>query len=132
MNVCNIFTPVSSSPLCDELIEKGEYALPESFDSLRKTMIGEYSPYRCNTIPYRELKVIRAHYLWRGFTKKSVQRESRGFEVMINAVREALRSLRRMGLTGLLLGIWIIAGEFFPIFWYAHFYPGIKKKYGLS
>ena len=131
VNVCNIFTPVSSSPLCDELIARGEYRLLDSLGALEKTMIGEYSPYRCNTIPYRDLRVIRAHYLWRGFTRKSVQRGSRGFEVMINAVRESIRSLRRMGVFGFLPGLWTIAREFFPVFWYANLYPGTKKKYGL-
>ena len=132
INVCNIFTPMPHSELCDELIRKGEYTLPDTLEGHGKTMTGEYSPYRCSTIPHRDLQVIRSHYLWKGFIKKSVTNEAKNFEVALTSIRETLISLRRMGLKGSFSGMRIIAGEFFPIFWFANFYPGIRRKYDLK
>ena len=130
--VCNIFTPLPNTEICEALVEKKQYLLSDNIDDDQKTMAGEYSPYHCNTIPYKDLRVIRSWFMWREFTKKSVTKEAKHFEVALNAIKETFHNLRRCGLKGLLPGIWVAAMEVLPIFWYAHFYPSIRKKYHLN
>ncbi len=132
ISVCNIFTPVPNSEIFEELIERNEYNPTYSIRNSKKTMAGEYSPYRCNTIPYKELRVIRSWFMWREFTKKSVVKESKHFEVALNAVKETINNIIRYGLKNFLPGVWLAAKEVVPIFWYAHFYPSIRKKYKLK
>lgn len=132
VNVCNIFTPVPNSELYDSLVEGDRYAPTFDLKHGKLVMIGEYSPYRCNTIPLRDLRVIRSCFMWQGFTKKSVNNDSKKFEIAINAIKETFASLTRHGLKGFVWGVWVAAKEFFPIFWYSHFFPSIKKKYRMK
>ena len=129
VNVCNIFTPVPNSEMYAELVESHRYIPKFDLKRNKLVLIGEYSSYRCNTIPLRDLRVIRSCFMWQGFTKKSVNRDSKKYEVAINAVKETFFSLTRHGVKGFFWGIWVAAKEFCPIFWYAHFYPSIRKKY---
>ncbi len=132
VSVCNIFTPMPNTPICEELVEKQQYVLPDNVSSKLKTMAGEYSPYRCNTIPVRDLHVIRSWFMWREFTKKSVTKDSKHFEVALNAIRETLISITRYGVLKILPGVFLAAKEAVPIFWYAHFYPKTRQKYKLK
>ena len=131
VSVCNIFTPIPNSEIYDALIQSGQYVPSATLRQDQITMPGEYSTYRCNTIPMLDLRVIRSRFMWNGFTKKSVTDESKKFEVAVNAIKETIRHLRRQPLHELAAGVWLAAKEFFPIFWYAHFYPSIRKKYDL-
>ena len=132
VNGCNIFTPAPNSELYNELSRKYHYASGMDLKRNRIEMIGEYSSYRCNTIPLRDLRVIRSCFMWRGFTKKSVSTQSKKHEIALNAVKETVSSLTRQGVGGFFRGVWVAAKEFVPIFWYAHFYPSIRKKYKLK
>ena len=130
--VCNIFTPLPNTEICEELVAKQQYVLSDNLEDDQKTMAGEYSPYRCNTIPLKDLRVIRSWFMWREFTKKRVVKEARRFEVALNAVRETVYNLRRYRVRDWPSGVWLAAKEVIPIVWYAHFYPKIRKKYNLK
>ena len=132
VNVCNIFTPVPNSEMYDALVRSKQYAPKFDLMHNKLVLIGEHSGYRCNTIPLRDLRVIRSCFMWKGFTKKSVNRESKKFEIAANAIKETFASLTRHGLKGFFWGIWVAAKEFVPIFWYSHFYPAIRKKYKMN
>lgn len=132
INMCNIYTPIPNSEMYDSLVENNQYTPKIDIKHNKVAMIGEYSSYRCNTIPLRDLRVIRSCFLWQGFTKKSVNSDSKKYEIAINSIRETFASLTRHGLKGFFWGIWIAAKEFFPIFWYSHFYPAIRKKYKMK
>jgi len=132
VSACNIFTPIPNTAITDELVRKGEYSLPERSEDIRKTLTTEYSPYRCKYIPQRDLKVIRSCFMWRAFTSKSVSESSKHFEIARNSIKDTLKNIRRYGIKNLLPALFLTAANFFPIFWYAHFYPKIKKKYQLD
>lgn len=127
----NIFTPIVQSELYNDLIRNGEYAPPKRFRSLEKMICAEKSQYHCDTIPLKDLKVIRDHFLWKGFTKKNTTKEGQNYEVAKTAITDTFHNLTRLGFLHLFPGMVIIGKEFFPVFWYAHFYPRIKKKYEL-
>ena len=132
ISVCNIYTPVANSEMMDQLIEKKQYSIPSALDVNQRTLAGESSTYRCNTIPYKDLKVIRSWLMWHEFKKKSITNQSKSFEIAFNAVRETLSNIKRNGLQQLIPSLFLAAGEVVPVFWYAHFYPSIRKRYHLK
>ena len=132
VSACNIFTPLPNTEITDELVKKGEYRLPDVSADIRKTLATEYSPYRCKYIPPRDLKVIRSCFMWRAFTSKSVSESEKRFEFARNSVKDTLNNIRNYGFKNLIPALFITAGNFLPIFWYAHFYPKTKRKYRLD
>lgn len=132
VNVCNIFTPVPNSELYDSLVDSDQYTPTIDLRHNKVILLGEYSSYRCGTIPMRDLRVIRSCFMWKGFTKKSVNNDSKKYEVALNAIKETFFSLTRHGIKGFFWGVWVAAKEFCPIFWYSHFYPSIRKKYKMN
>ena len=131
VTVINIYTPIIDSELYDKLVAEKKYVPPKDFNELKKMLLAERSAYRCENIPMLDLKVIRGYYLWKGFTNKNTTKSGKSYEVAKCAIVDAYHNLTRLGFSGLLPGMVIIAKEFFNVFWYANFYPGIKKKYNL-
>ena len=127
----NIYTPIIGSELYDKLVAEGKYTPPKDILELKKIIFAEHSDYRCSNIPILDLKVIRGYYLWKGFTKKTTSKNGKSFEVAKSAVVDAFHNLTKLGFGGLIPGMAIIAKEFFVVFWYANFYPRIRKKYNL-
>ena len=132
ISACNIFTPIPNTEITDELEKKGEYVLSDSASDIRKTLTTEYSPYRCKYIPQRDLKVIRSCFMWKVFTSKSVSDSSKHFEIARNSIIDTWNNIRRYGIANLIPALFLTAANFLPIFWYAHFYPGTKRKYRLE
>lgn len=127
-----IFTPIPNSELGKEMLAAGTIKEETDINNLLNFTIGEHSSYVCNTIPQTDLKVIRAWFLWKSFTKKNTAEKTKPFEVSVNAVKDAFDNLTRLGFSELIPGLCLIAKEFFPVFCYAHFYPSVKKKYKLK
>ena len=132
VSACNIFTPIPNTEITQVLAEKGEYEIPAAFSEIRKTLTTEYSPYRCKYIPQRDLKVIRSCFMWKTFISKDVSGGEGRFAFARNSVKDTINNIRHYGLGHLIPALFITAQNFFPIFWYAHFYPGVKKKYRLG
>ena len=132
ISACNIFTPIPNTEITDELVKKNEYSLPEVSADIRKTLTTEYSPYRCKYIPMRDLRVIRSCFMWKVFTSKSVSESKKHFEIARNSIKDTWNNIRRYGFKHLIPALFITAGNFLPIFWYAHFYPKTRKKYHLE
>lgn len=128
----NIFTPIIQSELYNELLAQNKYAPPKDFRSLKKMLLAEESQYRCDTLPLLDLKVIRGFFLWKGFTKKNTTKEGQSYEVAKTAIIDTFHNLTRLGFLRMFPGIFLIAKEFFSVFWYANFYPRIRKKYNLN
>ncbi len=128
----NIFTPIVQSELYNDLIREKKYNPPQQFRSMEKIILAETSQYHCDTIPLLDLKVIRSYFLWKGFTKKNTTKEGQSYEVAKTAIIDTLHNLSRLGFLHIFPGMILIAKEFFPVFWYANFYPRIKKKYKLK
>ena len=127
----NIFTPMVGSELFDTLCEKGECSIPQDLEAAKDGLMGEYTSYRSRQIPYKELWVVYSYFMWQEFTKKSTGKSSSPFNVALTSIRETLLNIFRMHAKNLVRGLFLTAREFFRIFWYAHFYPGIRKKYNL-
>ena len=132
VSACNIFTPIPNTEIMQELLDKHEYTQPERSADLRKTLTTEYSPYRCKYIPQKDLKVIRSCFMWKTFTSKSVSESKKHFEFARNSIKDTWNNIRRYGWKNLFPALFLTAANFLPIFWYAHFYPGIRKKYRLD
>ena len=128
----NIFTPIIQSELYNDLLAKKKYVPIQQFHLLKRTIFAEKSKYRCDTIPSLDLKVIRGFFLWKGFTAKDTIKDGQPYEIAKKTIIDTLHNLTRLGVSHLLPGMVIVAKEFFSVFWYANFYPGIKKKYHLE
>lgn len=126
-----IFTPAVGSELCETLEKEGKYKTPDSFDRIKKLIVGEASSYKCNTIPQNELMVIKSCFLWESFTKKSTAEDTKRFEVATNSIKDAIDNLTRLGMRGIVPGIVLIAKQFIPVFYWSHSHKKIRKKYGL-
>jgi len=81
-------------------------------------------------IPDRELKVVSAFYYWRGiFAKESNQGKTSAVFIK-RAFMQIIKAFRMGNIHSLQVFITAVK-ELAGIFYYAHRFPGIKKKYGL-
>ena len=85
-----------------------------------------------SAIPGRELRVVQSWYMWRSFRSSDVHVGEEKTSFTKKVIVDALKSLRGGSLKELILSSWYAAREFLMIAWYAHAYPGIRKKYGIS
>ena len=91
-----------------------------------------YSPKpNFSQVPTKELKAIRAYFLWKGFSRKFFSEEARTYDIAKKDVQDVLKQFRGHGLKFAWQLFWISAYEFSDIFFFAHFFPGILRKYGL-
>ena len=125
------YMPGPGSPLYDELVKAGRYHPPETFREYARVKFF-YSPKpNFSQVPTRELKAIRAHYLWLGFSRKFFSEEARKYDIAKKDIADVMKQFRGHGLRFAWQLFWISAYEVMDIFLYAHCFPSVLKKYGI-
>lgn len=66
----NYFFPLIGSELCEKLIAAGRYSLPVSLRELGRLVPTEKMQRNFSKIPKKDLRVIRAFFLWSSFSRK--------------------------------------------------------------
>ena len=125
------FMPGVGSQLYKELVSSGRYRPPATFREYTRVRFF-YSPKpNFSQVPSRELKAVRAHFLWAGFSKKFFSEEARSYDIAKKDIADVLKQFKGHGVRFAWQLFWISAYEFTDIFFYAHFFPSVLKKYGL-
>lgn len=131
--VCSYFSPLPGSEIFDVLVSDGRIKAPTTLEEISKTKI-LYSPQpNLSQIKTLDLKVVRSHILWRSFTKKSfIENGKINYSVAKKDIIDVLKSLKGHGFKEGVIQFFASGYEFLDIFFYANFFPGIIKKYGLD
>lgn len=131
-NTFFFFMPGPGSQLYRELVESGKYVPPQTFRAYTNVRYF-YSPKpNFSKVPAKELKVIRAYFLWKGFSRKFFSAEARKYDIAKKDVADVLKQFRGHGLRFALQLAVTSAYEFSDIFFYAHCFPSVLKKYRLA
>ncbi len=131
-NTFFFFMPGPGSLLYDELVKSGQYCPPQTFRAYARVKFF-YSPKpNFSLVPSGELKAIRAHYLWKGFSRKYFSDEARTYDIAKKDIVDVLKQFKGHDLRFAWQLFWISAYEVLDIFFYAHCFPSVLKKYGIS
>lgn len=126
------YMPGPGSELYDQLVSSGKYVPPRTFRGYTKIKFF-YSPKpNLSQVPSKDLKAVRAFFLWKGFSRKFFSEEARTYDIAKKDIADVLKQFRGHGLRFAIQLFLISAYEFLDIFCWAHFFPGIIKKYGLK
>ncbi len=131
--VCSYYSPLPGSEMCKKLVEDGRHTLVTTMKDAMKTKIF-YSPKpNFSKVKTLELKVIRSNILWSSFSKKTFgESEKVDYSVARKDILDVLKSLKGHGFISGVEQFFASAYEFADIFFYANFFPGVLKKYGLD
>ena len=126
------YMPGPGSELYRQLVQEGRYIPPRTFDEYTKVKYF-YSPKpNLSQIPSKELKAVRAYFLWQGFSRKYFIKEARSYDLAKKDISDVLKQFRGHGLRFAFQLFLISAYEFIDIFFWAHFFPSVYKKYSIS
>jgi len=126
------FFPMPGSAYCSQLVNEGRLILPQT---LREW--GSFAPLTSmfinfSDVPTRDLRVIQSFFSWRSFTRRDFPKDAaKRYSFALNTIAASLRNILRQGLLKMLRYAFTSARLFLTIAWYAHAFPGIRKKYGL-
>lgn len=125
------FMPGPGSELYDMLVSSGRYSPPKTFREYTNVQF-YYSPKpNFSKIPSKELKAVRAYFLWKGFSRKYFSQTARTYDIAKKDIVDVLKQFKGHDLRFAVQLVLISAYEFLDIFSYAHFCPSVIKKYNL-
>jgi len=127
----NFYTPLPGSEMCGNLIASGRYKLPETLEELSRIIPTEKMQTNFSLIPVKELKVIRAYFMWSSFARKTISADSGKYSFTKKTVTNALKGLLGHGVRNFISSFFLDAQTFLGIVFSLVFNPGIRKKYGL-
>ncbi len=126
------FMPGVGSELYDQLVASGRYIPPKTFRGYTKIKFF-YSPEpNVSNVPSKELKAVRARFLWKGFSRKFFNEDARSYDIAKKDIADVLKQFRGHGPKFAVQLFCISAYEFLDIFCWAHFFPSVIRKYGLK
>lgn len=126
------FTPLPGTELYRELVADGKYKPIRTMKDLSKNIATESMGQNLSNVPAKELKVIRNWFIWKGFTRKDSVESSKNFTFALETILHGLTAISQKGILMFFHDGFTALKEFIYIYWYAHMYPGIRKKYGLN
>lgn len=128
----NFFFPLTGSDMCDALIEQGRYSLPKTLEDYSKLIPTEKMQFNFSAVPTKDLKVIRAFFMWSSFTRKEEIPEAASGSFAGKVINDAIKGLFGRGLKNFVTRFIVDAGTFSEIVCCLLLHPRIRKKYGLT
>ena len=126
------FTPLPGTELYDEVVKNGTYKPLTTLKECAKVIPTISVGTNLSSVPTVDLRVIRSRLIWKSFAKKDGINDKKSFTFAKDTVLSGLRAISQKGLVLFLVDGFSAFCEFIYIFWFAHVYPGIRKKYGLN
>ena len=127
----NFFFPLTGSEMCDKLVAQGKYKIPDTLEAFSKLIPTEKMQFNFSKTPDKELKVIRAFFMWSSLTRKDLSSGSGEHLVIKKAVTDAVKGLFGRGIKNFALSFAYDAQTFLGIAAALAFYPKVRRKYGL-
>ncbi len=125
-------TPLPGTAMYDELVENNKYRAVRSLMDLTKVVATENVGVNLSAVPTRDLRVIRSWFHWNGFTKKNAYSYGKPFEFAKQTISSGLHAISMKGPISFFVDGFTALFELLYVFWYAHAYPKIIKKYELD
>lgn len=131
--VSSYFSPLPGSEIYDKLVAEGRITPPKSMKECMKTKIF-YSPKpNLSKVSTLDLKVVRSYMLWKSFTEKKFDENGKiNYATARKDIMDVLRSLKGHGFKAGVEQFFISGYEFLDIFFYANFFPKIRRKYNIG
>lgn len=126
------FTPLPGTPLYDQVVANGTYIPPKRLQDFGKVVATEHVGQNLSAVPDVDLKVIRSWYHWQSFSNKDALQEHKSFEFAKETILNGLHSISLKGPISFFVDGFKALYEFLYVFWYAHAYKKIIKKYRLD
>lgn len=127
----NYLALIPGSEIYKNLVESGEYKEVSSLEEFGKKNPLDKMEYNYSEIPDIDIKVIRAYYMWRSFTATDIP-GTKKFGFAKKVVTDALKSVKTGDFISFVFSTYAAGLEFLKVAYYSHFYPSVKKKYGLD
>ncbi len=128
----NCFIVVPCSDIYYKLIEDGKYSPITDLRDIAENDPMRNLAYNFSEIPGKEMKVIQASIMWNSFLSNNVSANGKRTSFTKKVITDALKSIKGGNLKSFIHSMWSAAMEFLHIFFYAHAYPNIQKKYELK
>lgn len=125
------FMPEPGTEVFNELVESGRYDPPKTFKEYTRIKFF-YSPVpNFSKIPSKDLKATRSYFLWKSFARKHFSSTARTYDIAKKDIVDVLKQFKGHDLRFAIQLFLMSAYEFTDIFFWAHFFPSIYKKYNL-
>lgn len=133
----NYYVPLAGSAMYNNLPDHDEL-LAQSFD-LQKVindmlMFQQVFKVRKNysEIPDRDLKVVRAYFLWHSFWATDNTSENVKHSFAVKTATDAIKNLFGQGVGHFFVQAVMAFAQIWFVFYNRYFFPGVRKKYGLD
>lgn len=132
--VLNILMPMPNSEIYFEQVKHNpNFHPPKTLKQLAKleAVTPDSAHYNLSKIPSRDLYVVHYDCQWKDFIgKESVKGDS--FGIVKKLALDTLDRIFKHGFKGFLYGTYYSVRQFLTVFFYAHCFPAVSKKYGLK
>lgn len=128
----SLYFPVPGSDLCKKLVAEGKYTLPNNLEECGKILPTDRLVENFSNIPTRDLKVIRAFFMWSSFTRKGNFSGTEASSFTKKAVKDAIKGMFGLGVKSFLVSFYVNVKTFLDIFFSLVLHPKIRRKYGLK
>ena len=132
--VLNILTPLPNSEIYFHEVETNpDFHEPRSIEEIAKQemLMTDTARVNLSNVPKKDLYVVHYYFQWKDFIgKDSVNDDS--FGIVKKLARDTFNRIFKHGLKGFLFGTYRSVKQFATVFFYSHFFPLTKKKYGLK
>jgi len=122
--------PFPGSDTYNELVGSGWLDPPKSLHEWGKYKLREDIFDNEFNVPARDMHVLQAYFGWRGFFRRPEKHAKR--ETARSTFGSSMRNIFQQNFFHMIKFIFSSAKYFITIAWYAHAYPGIRKKYELD
>lgn len=127
----NYLALIPGAQIYKDLIASGRHKEVDTLEDFARKNPLEKLEYNFSNIPSKDIKVIRAYYMWKSFTATDVPGTEK-FSFAKKVIVDALKSVKTGNLISFTVSTFFAGVEFLKVSYYSHFYPSVKKKYGLK
>lgn len=127
----NFFMPTPSSSIYTELVSSGRFNGFKNLEELSSITPTTQIFNGLTNIPNKDLKTVRAYFMWKSFTAKDFPGMSQTHSFTLKIIRDAIKGLFGNGFISFVLNVINAATELFGVMFNLYFHPIIRKKYGL-
>lgn len=127
----NYLAVVPGSEIYKQLIAQGRYVEVDDLETFGKRSPIDKLEYNFSKLPEKDIKVIRAFFMWRSFTAKDIP-GTKSYSFTKKVIVDAVKSVRSGDFISFVLSSFNAFFEFLGMAYYSHCFPSVREKYGLN